>query len=51
MFYEAALSSAGADPADLRNIATTSDRIAELMVEIVRLGYALPPDPTVFARN
>jgi hypothetical protein len=48
-FYQAALVSLSNSPTELRNISTTSDRIAELMVEIVRLGYALPPDPSLIA--
>ena len=51
LFYEAALTSSTIDSSNLRDISTTSDRIAEQMVEIVRLGYALPPAPTLTARK
>lgn len=49
VFYQTALTSKSNTANELRDISTTSDRIAELMVEIVRLGYALPPDPSLFA--
>lgn len=49
VFYQNALASKSHTTIELRDISTTSDRIAELMVEIVRLGYALPPDPSLFA--
>lgn len=49
LFYQAALASKSNTGNELRDISTTSDRIAELMVEIVRLGYALPPTPGLFA--
>jgi len=49
MFYERALSSPSLRAEDLRNISSTSDRIAQMMVEIVRLGYGLPPDPSIIA--
>ena len=49
MFYQAALASKSGTAIELRDISTTSDRIAELMVEIVRLGYALPPDSRLYA--
>lgn len=49
VFYQAALASSSVDASDLRNISTTSDRIAEVMIEIVRLGYAMVPDPSVLA--
>lgn len=48
-FYQTALASPSNTAIELRDISTTSDRIAELMVEIVRLGYALPPNPGLFA--
>lgn len=51
LFYEAALTSGAADVSSLRDISTTSDRIAELMIEIVRLGYDLPPDTALTARR
>ncbi|MBI1835493.1 MAG: hypothetical protein HYR92_07075 [Burkholderiales bacterium] len=50
-FYDKALSSNGYKPEDLRNISSTSDRIAQMMVEIVRLGYRLPPDPSIIAER
>jgi hypothetical protein len=45
LFYEKALNAATFKPEDLRNISTTSDRIAEMMVEIVRLGFGLVANP------
>lgn len=45
LFYERALSAANFDAEALRNVSSTSDRIAEMMVEIVRLGFGLTPDP------
>nr|WP_315467582.1 hypothetical protein [uncultured Undibacterium sp.] len=51
MFYEKALSSPSLRAEDLRNISSTSDRIAQMMVEIVRLGYGLPPDPSIIAER
>jgi hypothetical protein len=50
MFYEAALASAATNPTDLRNISTTSDRIAEQMIEVVHLSYSLPTDTVLSAR-
>ncbi len=50
-FYDKALSANGFKPEDLRNISSTSDRIAQMMVEIVRLGYGLPPDPSIIAER
>ncbi|MDO9193683.1 MAG: hypothetical protein Q7U12_12365 [Undibacterium sp.] len=49
VFYQTALAPKVNSSNNLRDISTTSDRIAELMVEIVRLGYALPPDPGLYA--
>ncbi len=51
LFYEKALSSPSLRAEDLRNISSTSDRIAQMMVEIVRLGYGLPPDPSIIAER
>jgi hypothetical protein len=51
LFYEKALSSPQFKAEDLRNISSTSDRIAQMMVEIVRLGYGLPPDPSIIAQQ
>lgn len=51
MFYEKALSAPALRAEDLRNISSTSDRIAQMMVEIVRLGYGLPPDPSIIAER
>lgn len=51
LFYEKALSSPQFNAEDLRNISSTSDRIAQMMVEIVRLGYGLPPDPSIIAQQ
>jgi hypothetical protein len=51
MFYDKALSSPNFRAEDLRNISSTSDRIAQMMVEIVRLGYGLAPDPSVIAER
>lgn len=51
LFYEKALSSPQFKTEDLRNISSTSDRIAQMMVEIVRLGYGLPPDPSIIAQQ
>ncbi|MBC3873909.1 hypothetical protein [Undibacterium flavidum] len=51
MFYEKALSATALRAEDLRNISSTSDRIAQMMVEIVRLGYGLPPDPSIIAER
>ncbi|WP_222613437.1 hypothetical protein [Undibacterium amnicola] len=51
IFYEKALSSPQFKAEDLRNISSTSDRIAQMMVEIVRLGYGLPPDPSIIAQQ
>jgi hypothetical protein len=48
LFYGDALASKTNTATELRDISTTSDRITELMVEIVRLGYALPPDPSLY---
>ncbi|CAN5891923.1 hypothetical protein BH11PSE12_BH11PSE12_11460 [soil metagenome] len=50
VFYEAALMSAANSPTDLRNISTTSDRIAEQMIEIVHLSYSMPLDKVISAR-
>ena len=56
-FYDIALSALSAKSAkklkieDLRNISSTSDRIAQMMIEIVRLSYGLSPDPTVIAER
>lgn len=49
LFYERALSAANFDAEALRNVSSTSDRIAEMMVEIVRLGFGLTPDPRLVA--
>ena len=51
IFYEKALSSPSFRAEDLRNISSTSDRIAQMMVEIVRLGYGLAPDPSIIAER
>lgn len=51
IFYDKALSSPNFRAEDLRNISSTSDRIAQMMVEIVRLGYGLAPDPSVIAER
>lgn len=51
LFYEKALSSPQFKAEDLRNISSTSDRIAQMMVEIVRLGYGLPPDPSIIGQQ
>lgn len=51
LFYEKALNSPSFKAEDLRNISTTSDRIAEMMVEIVRLGFGLAPDPSILAQR
>ncbi|CAL60707.1 hypothetical protein; putative exported protein [Herminiimonas arsenicoxydans] len=50
IFYQTALTSAGTNQTELRNIATTSDRIAEQMIEIVHISYALPLDSLTSAR-
>jgi hypothetical protein len=50
-FYEKALRSPSFKPEDLKNISSTSDRIAEMMVEIVRLGFGLVPDPSIIAER
>ncbi len=51
IFYEKALASPSLRAEDLRNISSTSDRIAQMMVEIVRLGYGLAPDPSIIAER
>lgn len=51
MFYDRALQAGGMKAEDLRNISSTSDRIAEMMVEMVRLSYGLTPDPKVIAER
>ena len=51
ILYEKALSSPSFRAEDLRNISSTSDRIAQMMVEIVRLGYGLAPDPSIIAER
>lgn len=51
MFYDRALQAGGMKPDDLRNISSTSDRIAEMMVEMVRLTYGLVPDPRIIAER
>lgn len=50
IFYQSALTTAGTNQTELRNIATTSDRIAEQMIEIVHISYALPLDSLTSAR-
>ena len=50
-FYDAAFQSKKLSAQDLRNISSTSDRIAQMMVEMVRLSYGLPPDPSVIAQT
>lgn len=50
IFYQTALTSAGTSQTELRNIATTSYRIAEQMIEIVHISYALPLDSLTSAR-
>lgn len=50
-FYDAAFQSKKLSTEDLRNISSTSDRIAQMMVEVVRLSYGLPPDPSVIAQT
>jgi hypothetical protein len=50
-FYDATFQSEKLSAEDLRNISSTSDRIAQMMVEIVRLNYGLPPDPSVIAQS
>lgn len=50
LFYDAALMSAGTNRVAIADISTTSDRIAELMIEIVHLAYGLPPPKTQPAR-
>jgi hypothetical protein len=49
MFYEKALRSTSFTAEELRNISTTSDRIAQMMVEMVRLEFGMVPDPKVIA--
>ncbi|WMW81448.1 hypothetical protein RF679_03995 [Undibacterium cyanobacteriorum] len=51
MFYDRALQAGAFKPDDLRNISSTSDRIAEMMVEMVRLTYGLVPDPRIIAER
>jgi hypothetical protein len=51
IFYDRALQAVNFKAEDLRNISSTSDRIAEMMVEIVRLSYGLTPDPKVLAER
>lgn len=50
-FYDVALGEKQLNAESLRNISSTSDRIAQMMVEIVRLGYKLPPDPSIIAER
>ena len=50
-FYDAAFQSKKLSAEDLRNISSTSDRIAQMMVEMVRLNYGLPPDPSIIAQT
>lgn len=51
IFYDRALQAVNFKAEDLRNISSTSDRIAEMMVEMVRLSYGLTPDPKVLAER
>ena len=51
VFYDRSLSARQFKSEDLRNISSTSDRIAEMMVEIVRLAYGLVADPNMIASN
>jgi hypothetical protein len=50
LFYESALASMTNSTNDLRSIATTSDRIAEQMIELVHLSYSMPIDKMNTAR-
>jgi hypothetical protein len=49
MFYEKALHAPNLTHKELRNISNTSDRIAQMMVEMVRLEFGMPPDPKMTA--
>lgn len=50
LFYESALAAMTNSINDLRSIATTSDRIAEQMIELVHLSYSMPIDKMNTAR-
>jgi hypothetical protein len=50
LFYETALVSMTNSTNDLRNISTTSDRIAEQMIELVYLSNSMPIDKMNTAR-
>lgn len=49
MFYESALTSDSKNTVELKNIASTSDRITQQMMEIVNMKYGLPPDSMILS--
>jgi hypothetical protein len=51
LFYDASLKQGFGAEADIRNISTTSDRIAEMMINIVRLGSAADVKPPALAHQ